>query len=777
MPKLLRNLVFCGLILSLILFAAFPLVLNTNLNFKSSQTIQISNEEWQNFTGSYEGDISIMYLDYDSNSSYWTGNDTSTNIISHNKSVNNEEFKINRLDIWADNLINYSDTGTFKIAENISRQSEVVQSYAFAQEFIAPESMIIDELMIYVNYNLSSLPLPIGFYFYFDIFMFDERFQEEIDWFYRYEDRVIVNEWLTFLPNSESYTAGEKYNIVLRIWTGQTQYNNTFNFWKAENYTIPSFNKGFTRRHNGNNWTRILQDDNRDMLCNFSYTRTLHPSDVDLKFIINNQIILPYYQESTRGAPGYEAYYSYTLDAPVNQNVNVTVVSNQTLSSLDVWIEMYYIHLRNASGTYTVDNNKIQWNMTYPYEDLTFGWPPPVFLFERDWIFVNFSDPDNVLLPDVYFGPIDVYNKPYYGIVMFFGPPLQKGNYTGIFNSPNYCNSIKTKVKTNDGFIDKSSLELGNTFKIEASIYNPLNEPISGGLGEIAFFSPTGNLIHNEIGLIAINGIMSSSEISLTSGLKEGTYQIKIFWTDGKEVAILTMNIEIGDPMKVVIFIGIGLAIAAAATPLALVTRRQLRQRNWEKSLKNLFVLTKEGLSLYEYSFGIEIQDPTLISAMIAALTNFVREATGSKKSLRTVDQEDKKVILYHGNYITTALLAEKDLPIIHKRISKFTEAFELEHSKNLKTWDGNTQAFKGTEIIVNKYFPLDVEDQVIRGVKQKLIEFREKLDYLVSPKEIISHMREITEFISRYRVIVNNYYLDYYNQIITIAEQKITNA
>ncbi len=59
---------------------------------------------------------------------------------------------------------------------------------------------------------------------------------------------------------------------------------------------------------------------------------------------------------------------------------------------------------------------------------------------------------------------------------------------------------------------------------------------------------------------------------------------------------------------------------------------------------------------------------------MIAALTNFVREATGSKKALRTVDQEDKKVLLYHGDYVTVALLSEKDLPIIHKRIKKFTE-------------------------------------------------------------------------------------------------------
>ena len=55
--------------------------------------------------------------------------------------------------------------------------------------------------------------------------------------------------------------------------------------------------------------------------------------------------------------------------------------------------------------------------------------------------------------------------------------------------------------------------------------------------------------------------------------------------------------------------------------------------------------------------------------------------------------------------------------------------------------------------------------------------EFRERLDVLTDPRHIISLMREITEFISRYRAIVNENYLDYYNEIIIGAEQKISNA
>ena len=56
-------------------------------------------------------------------------------------------------------------------------------------------------------------------------------------------------------------------------------------------------------------------------------------------------------------------------------------------------------------------------------------------------------------------------------------------------------------------------------------------------------------------------------------------------------------------------------------------------------------------------------------------------------------------------------------------------------------------------------------------------MELREKLDSLQNPKDIISLMREITEFISRYRAIVNKYYIDYYFEIIRIAEEKISSA
>lgn len=751
-----------------LLFILVFLVLNTHDIL--ANRIYVANGEIQSYSGDYEGDLSIMYIQNSFNSSTWSYENSSTNIIPYNYTdPYSNEYKLESVDIRASNIENTTATVNYTIAEDISNQVTLSEAYAFAQEFTAPELLRIDEIMIYVNFFLLR---PC----YFDIFIYDENLEEKfiindyLDWGWVYENRIFVNEWLTIPMGTPVLEPGEKYNIVLKVWFLPGAYNETFNYWKAEEYLSSVFDKGLTRFFNGESWSTIYLDNRRDMLCNFSYTEFIHPSEIDLKYLINNQSIIPHYQAD-------EAFLIYHLKETPNQDLNITVISNQTIPKMDVDIIIYYTFLIEATGVYYADENEIKWTIKYPFEDISMIWPPPVFfLFERDWSFVEFQDPDGLEMNEVYFGSKQLYNESYFGITVIFAP-LERGTYTGIFNSPNYCHSIISKVNTGSDYIIKPTIQLGQTIKLEAEIANLFNDPISGGIGQISLISPSGQAIHNQTGIVSINGTLSSSDIEIESGFESGLYKAKVFWTNGREVAFYTVDILVEAPVNIMFWVLLSVGIVLVSIPSALVARKYIRQRNWEKSLKNLFVLTKDGLSLYEYSFGIEIQDPALISAMISALTNFVREATGSKKSLRTVDQEDKKVILYHGNYTTTALMAEKDLPIIHKRIRKFTEVFEDQFGPYLKKWTGEVSMFKGAEVIVNKNFPIDVEGQIIRGVRGKLIEFRNKLETMIQPTEIISLMREITEFISRYRAIVNEYYIDYYFEIIKIAEEKITSA
>ncbi len=760
--------IFKLLVLSLLLILLFSAL---HTQFISASRIYMANGENQSYSGDYDGDLSVMYIWDNFTSSTWNYENSSTNIIPYNYTdFDGNEYKLESVDISAVNLENINATSNYTIAEDISNQVSLSEAYAFAQEFTAPELLRIDEIMIYVQFNFLLRPC------YFDIFIYDENLLEKyllndyIDWGWIHETRISVDEWLSIPLFTPVLEPGEKYNIVLKVWFQPGGYNETFNYWKAEEYNSSTFDKGLTRFFDGEEWSRIYLDNRRDMLCNFSYTEFIHPSEIDLKYKINNQTIIPNYQEDG-------AFLAYHLEHPPNQDMNITVISNKTIPKLNVEIRMYYTFLIEATGSYYVDENQITWTIKYLFEDISMIWPPPVFfLFERDWSFVEFQDPDGLEMNEVYFGSKRLYNESYYGITVIFAP-LERGIYTGIFHSPNYCHSIISKIKSGSEYIFKPSIQLGQTIKLEAEIANLFNEPISGGIGQLIFKSPSGVTIYNGTGLTSINGTLSSSDIDIGSDFESGLYEAEVFWTNGKEIAFYTVNIIVEAPVNIMFWVLLSIGIVLVSIPSAVVAYKYIRQRNWEKSLKNLFVLTKDGLSLYEYSFGIEIQDPALISAMIAALTSFVREATGSKKFLRTVDQEDKKVILYHGDYTTTALMSEKDLPIIHKRVKKFTEAFEDQFGIHLKNWTGETSAFKGAEVIVNKNFPIDVEGQIIHGVRGKLIEFRNRLETMIQPKEIISLMREITNFISRYRAIVNKYYIDYYFEIIKIAEEKISSA
>ncbi|GAH50249.1 unnamed protein product, partial [marine sediment metagenome] len=41
-----------------------------------------------------------------------------------------------------------------------------------------------------------------------------------------------------------------------------------------------------------------------------------------------------------------------------------------------------------------------------------------------------------VAMNEIYYGPINIYNKSYLGVTIFFGPPLERGFYTGNISLP-----------------------------------------------------------------------------------------------------------------------------------------------------------------------------------------------------------------------------------------------------------------------------------------------------------------------------------------------------
>jgi len=189
----------------------------------------------ENITGSYDGDLSLVYFDFNSDFTSWFNQNSSTSMIPHNESVNNKEFVLNRLEIYSDNIINESGSGEYIIANNTKKQLDPTSSRMFAQQFTAPDFIAIDNIRIYLNYSMMAIPEFSHYYMVLRIY--NENFQEEIDVIWRYESRMVLDEWIDFYPRANIFKPGETYSLVLHLWSDKYGTLIPFNF-RIDNIAI-----------------------------------------------------------------------------------------------------------------------------------------------------------------------------------------------------------------------------------------------------------------------------------------------------------------------------------------------------------------------------------------------------------------------------------------------------------------------------------------------------------------------------------------------------------
>jgi hypothetical protein len=228
------------------------------------------------------------------------------------------------------------------------------------------------------------------------------------------------------------------------------------------------------------------------------------------------------------------------------------------------------------------------------------------------------------------------------------------------------------------------------------------------------------------------------------------------------------------EQQPILMYILATIAVVLAAVVGSVLARRKLQERNWEKSLLHLFVMSKDGRAFYSYEFGIEKRDPSLISGMLTAMSSFVKETMGSKQQLKSIDQQDKKVILGHGIYSTVAVFAEKDLPIIHNKTEEFVKEFEKLYQAKIEHWDGATSQFKGVGKIVEKYYPVTIEEKVIRGVGREIAKLKEQIISSDNPQEILQLLQQTTDLTERYQDIIREHFNKQYGEIMKLANEKI---
>lgn len=143
------------------------------------------------------------------------------------------------------------------------------------------------------------------------------------------------------------------------------------------------------------------------------------------------------------------------------------------------------------------------------------------------------------------------------------------------------------------------------------------------------------------------------------------------------------------------------------------------KERRWAEYLNYLYVFnTESGVCLYSYNFSeektedvekianIEIgMDDDLISGALSGILTIVSEITKSKKQLRKIVKEGKYVYFSHGKNHVVSLISSMDLPILLKKLDKFSKEFEEKFDENINDFGVNMSVFKDGEFLVEKYF------------------------------------------------------------------------
>jgi Pyruvate/2-oxoacid:ferredoxin oxidoreductase gamma subunit len=123
--------------------------------------------------------------------------------------------------------------------------------------------------------------------------------------------------------------------------------------------------------------------------------------------------------------------------------------------------------------------------------------------------------------------------------------------------------------------------------------------------------------------------------------------------------------------------------------------------------IRYLMIIHKEnGLVLYTQGFGNTKFDSDLVGGFLTAIQSFGTEISGKGTPVTKLAYKDFELELKAGNFITTAIvLAGKATDLIRRKLNIFTDDFERKFKMKLEKWDGNIDAFKTTQPLVNKTF------------------------------------------------------------------------
>ncbi|TFF90632.1 MAG: hypothetical protein EU548_02040 [Promethearchaeota archaeon] len=129
----------------------------------------------------------------------------------------------------------------------------------------------------------------------------------------------------------------------------------------------------------------------------------------------------------------------------------------------------------------------------------------------------------------------------------------------------------------------------------------------------------------------------------------------------------------------------------------------------WHESIIALLIIhSVKGMTLYEYDFKEKMGDGDLIAGGLVGISSIIQEMTKSNTDVKIIQQENRNILLEHGEYVTTSLISNEDLQILRKKLSNLTDEFERLFKEQLKDWKGNLDIFQPAKALIEQTFEIE---------------------------------------------------------------------
>ncbi len=182
----------------------------------------------------------------------------------------------------------------------------------------------------------------------------------------------------------------------------------------------------------------------------------------------------------------------------------------------------------------------------------------------------------------------------------------------------------------------------------------------------------------------------------------------------GLIIGLIIPNLDIPYYLFITNLLTVGLFITSTAIE-PLPSKEELA---WKDALRHVYIyFTESGIGLYEFTFrpGESRADEELVTGGLRGITGLIAEMTKRDGKLTAIKQQNGDILFHTAKWVTVALLAEKDLKVLHAKAAMLAQEFEEFFAPYLDKFTGNVAVFAPAETLIRRTFKSQVLSQFSR--------------------------------------------------------------